>query len=96
MTNVFGFPVAKPLRELATEAGHTLEKYNRSPARSRESTVSAALEGVTLSTAFPEGNSLAKELRIVARLIAARQALGVKRQSPLSLNSELQGRSRFW
>lgn len=85
LNSVFGFTgMARVLRELTTEArAHVLEnEYNRIVARSvgAETSVSAALGGVTLATPFPDGNSLAAELRIVARLIAARQALGVKRQ----------------
>lgn len=45
-----------------------------------EGVVNAALGGVTLATAFPSGNPLASQLRIVARLIGAHAALGVKRQ----------------
>jgi uncharacterized protein (DUF1501 family) len=85
LNSVFGFTgMAGVLRELTTESrAHVLEnEYNRVVARSAaaERSVSAALGNVTLATPFPEGNSLASELRIVARLIAARQALGVKRQ----------------
>ncbi len=40
----------------------------------------SALAGVSLSTAFPSGNGLADQLKMVARLIAARGALGAKRQ----------------
>lgn len=76
--------MAAAMRELMTEARtHELEQaYNRVTARSlgAEGQVSGALAGVQLRTAFPEGNRLAAELRIVARLIAARQALGVRRQ----------------
>lgn len=72
------------MRELMTETRtHELERaYNAVTARSfsAEGRVTSALSGVALSTAFPDGNRLAAELRIVARLIAARQALGVKRQ----------------
>ena len=42
--------------------------------------VDAALAGVNVTTSFPTGNSLATELAIVARLIAARASLGVRRQ----------------
>ncbi len=45
-----------------------------------EGVVNGALGGVTLNTAFPAGNPLASQLKIVARLIGARAALGVKRQ----------------
>jgi uncharacterized protein (DUF1501 family) len=37
-------------------------------------------EKIAINTAFPAGNPLAAQLRSVAMLIAARQALGVKRQ----------------
>ena len=72
------------MRELMTEPRtHLLEhEYNRVVARSlgAEGQVTAALSNVQLSTSFAQGNPLAAELRIVARLIAARAALGVKRQ----------------
>jgi uncharacterized protein (DUF1501 family) len=42
--------------------------------------MSAALSGVSLGTAFPGNNTLAEELRVVARVIGARNALGNKRQ----------------
>jgi len=42
--------------------------------------VSSALSGVTITTAFPTSNSLADQLKMVARLIGARNALGPKRQ----------------
>jgi uncharacterized protein (DUF1501 family) len=42
--------------------------------------LTAALSGVSLATAFPSGNSLADQLKMVARMIAARDALGAKRQ----------------
>ena len=45
-----------------------------------EGTVNSALGGVTLTTAFPAGNALARQMRVVARLIGANAALGVKRQ----------------
>ncbi len=45
-----------------------------------EGTVNAALGGVTLTTAFPAGNALARQMRVVARLIGANATLGVKRQ----------------
>jgi uncharacterized protein (DUF1501 family) len=44
-----------------------------------EGTVNAALGGVTLTTPFPN-NALARQMRVVARLIAANATLGVKRQ----------------
>ena len=45
-----------------------------------EAQITSGLAGVTLGTAFPTGNSLADQLKMVARLIAARSALGAKRQ----------------
>ena len=42
--------------------------------------VSSALKGVTLATTFDQTNSLATQLQMVAKLIAARYALGSKRQ----------------
>jgi uncharacterized protein (DUF1501 family) len=45
-----------------------------------EGIVNAALDGVTLATTFPATNALARQMRIVARLIGANATLGVKRQ----------------
>jgi uncharacterized protein (DUF1501 family) len=45
-----------------------------------EGIVNAALTPVQPATAFPAGNPLASQLRIVARLIGARAALNVRRQ----------------
>jgi uncharacterized protein (DUF1501 family) len=42
--------------------------------------LTAALSGASLTTAFPTGNSLADQLKMVARMVAARGALGAKRQ----------------
>jgi uncharacterized protein (DUF1501 family) len=42
--------------------------------------VNSALAGVTLNTSFGTGNRLADQLRVVARMIAARGSLGVTRQ----------------
>jgi uncharacterized protein (DUF1501 family) len=42
--------------------------------------LTAALSGVNLTTTFPTGNSLADQLKMVARMIAARDAVGAKRQ----------------
>ena len=76
--------VGERLRALLGEGRqHVLEnEYNRITRRSIEAevTLRTALNGVNVSTPFPEGNSLAAELRIVARIIAARTALGSKRQ----------------
>ena len=61
---------------------HTLEnEYNRVTARAvgAESQIAAGLAGVTLGTVFPT-DSLGDQLKMVARLIGARTALGTKRQ----------------
>jgi len=42
--------------------------------------LTAALSGVNVTTTFPSGNSLADQLKMVARMIAARDTLGAKRQ----------------
>jgi uncharacterized protein (DUF1501 family) len=60
-------------------------EYNRVTKRSidSESVYSAAVNAVTLNTSFAQNNNtsgIAAQLRIVARTIAARQALGVNRQ----------------
>ncbi len=86
---MFGNPnqaaVAQQLRAMLTETRpHVLEnEYTRITRRaiSAEVTLRAALDGAAaINTPFPEGNTLAAELRIVARIIAARSALGAKRQ----------------
>ena len=62
---------------------HTLEnEYNRVTTRaiSAETQITSSLAGVTLATAFPTGNTLADQLKVVARVIGARSALGTKRQ----------------
>ena len=57
-------------------------EYNRVMQRSlaAESKVTTAIGGVQLNTAFPSGNSLADQLKMVARLIGGRSSLGAKRQ----------------
>lgn len=57
-------------------------EYNRVTTRAitAESQITAGLAGVTLATAFPANNSLADQLKMVARLIGARSTLGTKRQ----------------
>ena len=62
---------------------HTLEnEYNRVTARaiSAEAQITSGLAGVSLATAFPTGNNLADQLKVVARVIGARSALGTRRQ----------------
>ncbi len=75
---------ARLLDELMTESrSHVLEnEYNRVARRSidAEAQLTAALSGVTMNTAFPADNPLADQLKIVARLIGARDTLGNKRQ----------------
>ncbi|PJI99545.1 uncharacterized protein (DUF1501 family) [Acidovorax sp. 69] len=61
----------------------TLEnEYNRITTRAvtAESQITSALSAVTLTTPFPSNNSLANQMKMVARLIGARTALGSKRQ----------------
>ncbi len=45
-----------------------------------EGQITSALAGSNVTTVFPTGNSLADQMKIVARLIGARNALGAKRQ----------------
>jgi uncharacterized protein (DUF1501 family) len=72
------------VRELLTQSRtHVLEnEYNRIVRRAiaAEQQVTAALGNVSLTTPFPTDNSLADELKIVARLIGARNTLGNTRQ----------------
>jgi uncharacterized protein (DUF1501 family) len=72
------------VNELLTQSRtHVLEnEYNRIVRRSieAEQQVTAALAGVNITTVFPTDNTLADELKIVARVIGARSALGNKRQ----------------
>ena len=70
--------------ELYTQARtHVLEnEYTRILRRAvdAERQVTAALAPVNIATPFPTDNTLADELKIVARLIGARETLGNKRQ----------------
>ncbi len=62
---------------------HALENiYTSVVARAvgAESRITSALAGATLTTPFSSGNPLADQLKMVARLIAARTVLGNKRQ----------------
>jgi uncharacterized protein (DUF1501 family) len=75
------------LRTLMTQnSNHLLEaEYNRVAKRAidAEGVITAALQPVSLTTSFRPAtgrNSLAEQLAIVAKLIAARQPLGAKRQ----------------
>ncbi|WCM93071.1 DUF1501 domain-containing protein [Acidovorax sp. NCPPB 2350] len=83
--NVYGSSAVRGLLgELVQAASsHALEsEYARVTQRSigAEGQISGALASTSLSTAFPTGNSLADQLKVVARLIAARGALGTRRQ----------------
>jgi uncharacterized protein (DUF1501 family) len=75
---------ARTFTELVTQPrSHVLEhEYNRVTRRSieAEAQISTALAAANLGTVFPTGNTLADQLRIVARLVGARSALGNKRQ----------------
>ena len=85
-SNVFGMAAVQGTLStlLQQSRGHVLEnEYNKVTARSvaAEVQVSAAIGGSsTLTTTFPTGNGLADQLKVVARLIAARGALGTRRQ----------------
>jgi uncharacterized protein (DUF1501 family) len=75
------------LRTLMTQtSNHVLEaEYNRVAKRSieAEGAVSAALQPISLNTSFRPATGrigLADQLQVVARMIAARQPLGAKRQ----------------
>jgi uncharacterized protein (DUF1501 family) len=77
--------VTTALRALVQQTGtHKLEnEYTKVAARSiaSEGAVTTALASTTATTfAFPSGNSLADQLKMVARLISARSTLGAKRQ----------------
>lgn len=86
--NLFGSSAASAaLRTLMTQSSnHVLEaEYNRVAKRSidAEAAVTTALQATTLTTSFRPAvgnNGLANQLQIVARMIAARQALGARRQ----------------
>ena len=83
--NVYGSSAVKNAMAALVQQSrnHTLEnEYNKVTARAigAEAQVTSGLAGVTLATAFPTGNSLADQLKTVARLIGARNALGTRRQ----------------
>ncbi len=83
---LFGSAAASAaLRTLVTEPrAHMLEnEYNRISKRAveaNESLTGALAAAPALRTVFPSNNSLADELKMVARMIAAAPALGAKRQ----------------
>ena len=83
--NVYGSSaVRSAMTSLIQEArAHTLEnEYNKITKRAMgaEAQITSGLAGVTLNTVFPTGYPLADQLKMVARLIAARNTLGNKRQ----------------
>lgn len=83
--NVYGSTAVRgALTSLIQQSSsQTLEnEYNRITARAvgAEAAITSGLAGVTLNTVFPTGNPLADQLKMVARLIAARDTLGSKRQ----------------
>jgi uncharacterized protein (DUF1501 family) len=87
--NVYGSSTVKAaMTQLVQQTrGHTLEnEYNRVTTRAvtAESQVTSALAAYPAANApfstFPASNSLADQLKMVARLIAARSALGASRQ----------------
>ena len=84
-SNVYGSSAVKnALTTLVQQPrSHTLEnEYNRVTIRAvgAEAQVTSALGGSNLATVFPAANPLADQLKMVARLIGARSALGSKRQ----------------
>jgi uncharacterized protein (DUF1501 family) len=82
--NALGTPLRDALTAIITRSSsHVLEnEYAVVTQRSMsmEGVVNAALAGVNPVTVFPAGNPLAAQLKIVARLIGARAALGLRRQ----------------
>ena len=82
--NALSGPLRNAVNTIVTRSSaHVLESECTAVTRRSielEGTVNAALGGVTLTTAFPTGNPLARQMRVVARLIGANATLGVKRQ----------------
>ncbi len=83
-----GFFYQTPMRDafasmLQQPRKHVLEnEYNIVMKRgiTAQAKVAQGLSTVNLNTVFPAGNSLADQLKMVARLIGARSSLGAKRQ----------------
>ena len=77
-------PLRNAVKTIVTRnSSHALESACTAVTRRSielEGRVNSALSRVKLSTKFPTGNLLAKQLRVVARLIGANARLGVKRQ----------------
>jgi uncharacterized protein (DUF1501 family) len=82
--NALNGPLRNAVNNIVTRSGtHVLESECSEVTRRSidlEGTVNSALAGVTLTRDFPTGNPLARQLRVVARLIGANATLGVKRQ----------------
>jgi uncharacterized protein (DUF1501 family) len=83
--NVYGSAAVKAaMQQLAQQPrSHTLEnEYNKVTERASlaEGTVTAAIQPDDLGANFPANNNLADQLKMVARMIRGRDALGVKRQ----------------
>jgi uncharacterized protein (DUF1501 family) len=83
--NVYGSSAVKTALAglIQQQRTHVLEnEYNKVTARAigAEAQITSGLAGVSLGTVFPTSNSLADQLKMVARLIGARNALGAKRQ----------------
>jgi uncharacterized protein (DUF1501 family) len=82
--NALNTPLRDALTNIITRtSSHVLEnEYAVVTRRSMEmeGVVNTALAGVNPTTSFGTGNPLASQLRIVARLIGARAALGMRRQ----------------
>jgi uncharacterized protein (DUF1501 family) len=82
--NALNTPLRDALNSIITRSSaHVLEnEYAVVTRRSieMEGVVNTALAGVNPTTSFGSGNPLAAQLKIVARLIGARAALGMRRQ----------------
>jgi len=77
-------PLRGAVRAIITRSSsHALEEACAAVTRRSielEGRVNTAIRGVTLTTPFPGSNLLAKQLRVVARMIGANARLGLKRQ----------------
>jgi len=82
--NALNGPLRDALTSIITQdSTHVLEKEHAIVTQrsiAMEGIVNAALAGVNPATSFGTGNPLANQMKIVARLIGARAALGVRRQ----------------
>jgi uncharacterized protein (DUF1501 family) len=82
--NALNGPLRDALTSIITrDSTHVLEKEHAIVTRrsmDMEGVVNGALVGVNPATAFTAGNPLSAQMKIVARLIGARAALGVRRQ----------------